>query len=286
MVPGSSLLSMAISAIIAFGLPIALFFIFKLRFKTRILPLLLGIAGFVIFAMLLEQGLHLIVLRPDANGKIALMTTNPALYVVYGCLAAGVFEETARFLMFHILKRLDNRKAVPTGAEVEIAVPAENGKERGVGDALSYGIGHGGIEAVLVLGVTMIGNLVYSAIINSGANLPGGAQSTAAIVQALTTTPPHMFLVGGLERVFAIAIQISLSVVVWYAVNGKRRVWLYPLAILLHAVVDIPAAMTQCGVLKSILVVETLVGVSALLMVFVAVSVHKRFRAGAADETV
>lgn len=200
-----SIVCMAISAIISIGVPIGLFLFWRKRFDMKVVPMLVGLAAFVIFAMLLEQMLHMVVLKPDAAGNIALKS-NPFLYMLYGCFAAGIFEESARFISFKLLKK----------------------KYHGIGTGLSYGIGHGGIEAGLLLGIAMINNIVLAFMINSGTieAVQSGLQGAAATrlgtqITALTTTQPYMFLVGGAERIFAIAIQISLSVLVWYAVNKK-----------------------------------------------------------------
>ncbi len=79
--------------------------------------------------------------------------------------------------------------------------------------------------------------------------------SAAAQIQALAATPSYMFLITALTHVGA-RIQISLSVLVFYAVYENRRVWLYPLAILLHAAVDAPAALKQAGVFKNVFALE------------------------------
>jgi uncharacterized membrane protein YhfC len=88
-----------------------------------------------------------------------------------------------------------------------------------------------------------------------------------------------MFLVSGIERLFAIAIQLSLSVVVFYSVFAAKKVWLYPLAILIHAVIDIPAAAMQAGLLQGIILVEVLVGVCAVGVAVFAKFLHDKMKA-------
>jgi len=234
---------MGISAVIAIGVPVLLFFIFRKRFGLRVVPVLVGVAAFIVFALILEQLLHLIVLRPDAGGKIALMSSNPLLYVLYGIFAAGVFEETARLVSLSLLKK----------------------KYTGIGTGLSYGIGHGGIESVLLLGVTMISNLAVSIMVNTGA---AGAlpEQIRTQIPLLAGTSPFMFLVGGFERLSAIAIQISLSLLVWYAVSRKGKLWLFPLAIILHAAADLPAGLAQVGFMKNVILVEIWVAAYAVIL--------------------
>ncbi|MBR2753284.1 MAG: YhfC family intramembrane metalloprotease, partial [Lachnospiraceae bacterium] len=49
--------------------------------------------------------------------------------------------------------------------------------------------------------------------------------------------------VGIVERIFAMLFHIGSSILVFYACRDKGKFWLYPLAILLHAVFDFFAAL-------------------------------------------
>jgi len=53
-VPVLSIVCMAVSAILSIGVPIFLFFVFRKKFNAKVIPMLFGIAGFVIFALVLE----------------------------------------------------------------------------------------------------------------------------------------------------------------------------------------------------------------------------------------
>jgi Predicted membrane protein len=107
---------------------------------------ILGIGIFIVFALILEQIMHYIVLSPSADGTIELLSAAPWLYVLYGIFAAGIFEETGRLLAFLITKR----------------------HYKDIDSAVSYGIGHGGIEAVAVVGLGMLNGIVLAVLINSG----------------------------------------------------------------------------------------------------------------------
>src|SRR5690554_8088529 len=61
----------------------------------------------------------------------------------------------------------------------------------------------------------------------------------ALIKTQLIETSPFLFLAGGLERFFAIIIQIALSLIVLYAVV-KRKFLFVIYAILLHTLVNGP----------------------------------------------
>lgn len=254
MIPTLSIVFMGVSALVSIGLPVGIYIALRKRFGLKVVPMLVGAAAFVLFALVLEQMLHMLVLRPDENGAIALKNT-PALYVLYGIFAAGIFEETARYLSFLLLKK----------------------KYNGIGTGLSYGIGHGGVEAVLLAGLSMISSMVICIMLNSGSAGTLEGLLPAAQLETLRETSPYIFLVSGLERTFAVAIQISLSLLVWFSVDKKK--WLlFPAAIALHAAIDIPAALMQAGVLKSIALTESMVGVAAVVSVLIAVYVCKSLK--------
>ncbi|MDR1222272.1 MAG: YhfC family intramembrane metalloprotease [Tannerella sp.] len=247
---------MVTSAIISIGLPIGLFFVFHKGYGLKIIPLFMGVAGFIIFALILERSIHLIVFS-----KFALRE-KPIVYILYGIFMAGIFEETSRFICFKILKK----------------------KYNGIMTALAHGIGHGGIESIII-GLSMVNAVIFSVMLNTGnietitANLQGEAlEQVNAQVAALLTAPSYSFSISGIERIFAIAIQISLSVIVYYSVYGNNTLWLYPFAIIVHAIVDIPAAALQTGIVKDVNTVELLVCISAIILMIIAKKIHGKLK--------
>ena len=215
--PGAAMACMTASLLIAFGPPLGLGLFFRRR-GGRWRAFLLGAAVFLVFALVLEQRAHQLILGGPAGGVI---TGDLGLYALYGGLMAGLFEETGRFAAFQLLRR--------------------SGKGGTPQDALIYGAGHGGMEAVLLVGLTNVSNLLLSFWLNTGTLEQhmgqlddAAAQALAAAVAAQTNT----YLWGGLERIVAVAIHISLSVLVWRAVERRASLWLFPAAIALHAGVD------------------------------------------------
>ncbi|HEX3026574.1 MAG TPA: YhfC family glutamic-type intramembrane protease, partial [Clostridia bacterium] len=189
-------------------------------------PILVGAAAFFVFALFLEQLLHSLVLH-----QVPAITSDPLLYAAYGGIAAGVFEETGRLVGFRFLLNKNSQW------------------EQGV----AYGLGHGGLELVCIgglLAITEGQSFYYSIQINDGSfsqvianakDVPLQQSNLRMIQQQLTSAPSWEFLMGGLERVFALVIQIALSLVVLYAVSKGKYIF-YALAVLLHATVDFTAA--------------------------------------------
>ena len=146
-----------------------------------------------------------------------------------------------------------------------------------------YGAGHGGFEVFVILTVGMINNLVYSLLLNTGnaemltSGLSGA--SLAAVQTAfaqLSGTSPALFLVSIIERLAALAAQLALSVLVWFAAKkGGRALMLWPLAFALHLVLDAGAAILNHYV-GNVMLVELCVWLFAALCVFIALRVWKR----------
>jgi uncharacterized membrane protein YhfC len=80
---------------------------------------------------------------------------------------------------------------------------------------------------------------------------------------------------GGIERIFAIALQISLSVLVWFAVKKKGKGYLFPLAIFIHFFVDaVTAFSSQKGVPSYI--IEIIIGALTVIVVLTAKKIWVR----------
>ena len=244
-VPTLSLVCMALAALFAFAIPVVLLIYCK-RKGADVLPFFVGCAVFVIFALILESLMHQLVLKVLPVGKTIL--GNTLRYALYGGLAAGIFEETGRFLAFKTVlkKKLGNDR-----------------------NALMYGAGHGGIEAILIVGLTYIGNIVISMLINAGqadlltATATGeAAEQLKAVFDSLIATAPWTYLLAIVERAVAITTHICLSVLVFFAAKKPGKGWLFPLAILLHAALDgltvILAARLPAAAVEGCLVVMTL----------------------------
>ncbi len=249
---------MAVNALLGIAIPIFLCWWAVKKHQANLSTILIGAGVFVVFALVLESIVHQIVLK-GPNG--AVIQGKTLYYALYGGLMAGLFEETGRFAAFRtVLKKYQ-------GNDV---------------NALMYGAGHGGLESIVLVGIAMIANLVLALMINSGTvtamlqSLPAeSAESVNQALAALTDSAPMTFLAGAVERVFAIALQISLSVLVWFAAKDQSRILLFPLAIGLHAAVDCIMYIVSQNV-GSIWITEAVIGVMAVIVAVIAKAVWKK----------
>ena len=150
------------------------------------------------------------------------LTGNIWFFAIYGGLAAGLFEETGRLLSMKIFMKKSLSK--------------EN--------SIMYGIGHGGVESVILIGLTYVSNIVTAIMINAGmldATLASLEESlrvqTIEQLSALWLTPSWQFYIAGLERVLALGLQICLSFIVYKGVK-ENKVYFYLLAVIIHFLVD------------------------------------------------
>ena len=232
---------MALCALVGIVAPIALAWWLVKKHQARLSTILVGAGVFFVFALLLEPILHQVVLKGPHGAAI---TGNVWYYALYGGLAAGVFEETGRFLGMKFFLKKEPASALP---------------------AVAYGAGHGGMEMLMIFGITMISNLAISLMINAGqadtilATAPAEAKAQVeAQFAQLQDLHAGQLLLGFWERISALILQLGLSVIVWTAVRkGGKWGWLFPAAILLHALVDGCAVVLSKSV--SVTVVELII---------------------------
>ena len=218
---------MVLDIVLGFAVPVCLAWWMIKKYKVRLSTILIGAATFIVFALVLEALVHKIVLGGSLGATIQGKTL---YYALYGGLMAGLFEETGRFLSMKFLMKKEPTTVLP---------------------GLAYGAGHGGVEMLIVFGVSMISNLVMSVMINAGqletivSQTPAEAQEQVRAAAAqLAELRAGGLLLGLWERISALILHFSLSVLVWAAVRkGGKWLWLFPAAILLHAGVDAQAVI-------------------------------------------
>ena len=148
-----------------------------------------------------------------------------------------MFEETGRLVAFKTV--LKNRKNRETG--------------------ISHGIGHGGFEVMFVLGIAYIQYISYASMINAGtfgdmiaqvaAQAPEQTAQGYAIAAQLAAFSAGDLAINVVERIFSVMFHTGASILVFYACRDKKKFWLYPLAILLHTVMDSVAGLQMAGVI-------------------------------------
>lgn len=246
-VSGVAIAGIIFSLVISMGLPIVLAILARNKLHAKMSALGIGALTFFLFALTLEQMLHMVML--GAAGDV--LNGNLWLYALYGGLAAALFEETGRFvaMKFWMKKTLSKE------------------------NSLMYGVGHGGIEAVLIVGMTYISNLITVFMINSGqmesqlAAIEEGPGKELAIqsISVLWTMPGYQFFLAGVERISAVVLQICLSYLVYRAVKYGEKKFLFA-ALGIHFLVDAVTVLLSNTVPLVVLEIVLLAAVAALVL--------------------
>ena len=254
-------IAMVVQIAIGFLLPLGLLFFWCKGKKLSFRPALVGMVTFVAMVYGFENAAHQLILTSIKPLQNAVMT-NAIYFAIYGGLMSGIFEECGRYFSInHFLKDYNT-----------------------IEDGVSFGIGHGGIEMLIIVGFSILSNLLtYNTILAKGIEGAYGTaitpEQTTVLVDTLNkfaTIAPGMIVASIVERIFAIILHISLSVIIFIAVKNHKK-WLLPVSILLHALVNFPAGLYQANMIKNVFIVETLVGVVALGCAAFAIYVYKTF---------
>lgn len=179
-------------------------------------------------------------------------------------LLAGIFEETARWILYTFI--LKKAKTWQEGVLV--------------------GAGHGGVEAV-ILGGLGLASVVSMIVMRNATDLSAfgiSADQMALAKQQVAefwSAPVYMAFLGLIERVFAICLHLSLSVMVLYSVAYRKPLWFW-FALLWHALVDALAVylMPTVGALG----IEAVVGILAIISLIILFRMKPMFALPAANE--
>jgi uncharacterized membrane protein YhfC len=219
-----SILFLFVSAAAATILPIGATIYLGRRYNTSWKAALIGALIFILFQPILR--FPLLKLLQGTNWFTYNSVVNPWVIAIVLGFSAAIFENVGRFIAFKFL--LKDRLQWKNG--------------------IAYGLGHGGIEAILFAGVHLI-NAIIAGIYNP----------------SLINQAPALYLVGGLERVFAMIFHIAASLIILYGVRNKKYRYLF-YAILAHGILD-----SSIGFIKNIAALEAWIGAFAVFLLVVII---------------
>jgi uncharacterized membrane protein YhfC len=200
-------------------LPLLIFTYYSRKQKLSFKPLLIGIIVWLFTTQILEKAINFLILIITPIPHI------PIFFSLYAAGMTGILEETGRFIAF--------QKLLPQNRQWK--------------DGISYGIGHGGIESIVIGGISGVQLIIFAWMINMGnitilkKNLP-----PTLFIHTVNTlySSPILFLLASIEQVFAFIIQMGLSLLVLLAVR-QRKINILLYAIILHIVYALPSVFYQ-----------------------------------------
>lgn len=220
--------------LICFVLPIGGTVMLAHRKKGVGKAFLFGMLAFIVSQLLLRLPLLQYVLPQYA--WFAVLQLNPWRYGVFLGLTAGLFEETARWLA------------------VRLFLKEKTDMEHG----LSFGLGHGGVEAMLFAGIQFV-SMLFLLITGRGGLLPVSAGTV---------------FISGLERLSAITFHAGASLLVMHGVRRKKAGYLAA-AILLHTLLDAAVVILPVIFGAGIAILELYIALAAVCTLLLGILCYK-----------
>ena len=184
--------------LVCFGIPTVGFLVLRKKEPHMGKVFVAGCLTFFISQICIRLPILQIVLPQYA--WFTVMGSIPLLAALFYGGTAGIAEEVGRWIAIKFFLK----------------------KERSLEYGLTFGLGHGGIEAVLIIGIPMAAQMV---------------QVITSQVSPDVLSVPDLLL-GALERVYAITFHVGASLLVMYGFRVRKSVIYLVLAIALHTLLD------------------------------------------------
>ena len=258
MISSMTLLGCIVSLFISLLLPVIAISVYSYQNKggKMVSAWALGAVGFVVSQLLLRvpilstlQGMPWFTDFSENHGFLFAFTL---------AFTAGLFELAGRFVVAKLLssKNLNYKRS------------------------LAAGLGHGGIEAMILVGVSYLNNILYILMINNGTfdtvindALQSGTDVTAMlqVKDQLISTSPALFFLGGFERILAMTGHVAMSMLVCYGIHIGKPLKGALICLGIHTLMDLTAGINMLAG-KGISQTAAYVIIYAILMVMAALS--------------
>lgn len=221
-IPAPNIGAFVVGFLFTFLLPMGLVVVLLIKRKVTWLPLLMGAGTFFVSQ---------IVLRLPLLSILATMpwwqafSTHLVPFVLVVALSAGLFEESARLGGALLLKERTSYR-----------------------DIISFGLGHGLCEVIMIVGMTHINNLIFSMAITDP-NAFGGvmallpAETLETIAVQLAPANPLDVFAGILERVGAVLFHIFAAFLIYRGVIRHQKARYFTLAVIAHTAINFAVVM-------------------------------------------
>lgn len=224
MISVASILAALVTLFISLILPLIVYVVYGVKNKGKGVwsAWLLGAAGFFVFQMLIRLPiLNALSLIP---GYFSFVTEHYLWYSFLTAFTAALFETAGRYAVAKIMD-----------------------KSLTVQRSIAAGLGHGGIEAIFIVGMTYINNLVYMVMIQTGlfdslveqtAGMGLDVTQLEGIKATMISTSPIIFVLAGYERILTMILHLALTMLVCYYVSRKKDGIGIAICLLLHWATD------------------------------------------------
>lgn len=269
MISNLTLVTCLITLFVTLLLPVILISVFSFRNKKQKLlsAWILGAAGFFVTQMVIR--LPILTVLQGQPWFVSFSENNGFLYAFTLAFTAGLFELAGRFVVAKLMvKNLNYKRGLATG------------------------MGHGGIEAMILIGVTYLNNVLYILMINNGTfdavvndAVAAGVDVSALLLikDQLISASPALFLLAGFERILAMTGHVAMSLLVCYGV-ATGSPWKSALICLgIHTLMDLTAGISLLigkglSQTAAYVIIYAILTVMAVLSVFVIRNIRRRWQ--------
>lgn len=231
MIPAANIFACIVTLFVSLILPIGLLIVYAVKNKGKGIwsAWLLGAAGFFVPQIVIRT--PILTWLATKEGFVSFAQSHLLLYALLMAFTAGLFEMAGRLAAAKLMRKNLTCKR-----------------------ALAAGFGHGSIEAILIVGVTYIANLVLIAQIQTGgfdaliaqtAASGGDVSQLEATRATLAQTSWVLFLGAGLERLLTLVCQVVMSMLVCYGVHTGHTVKGILLCLGFHTLLDSIAGISM-----------------------------------------
>lgn len=238
------------------GMPLGLAFYLTRKFQQGWRLFWIGAATFI-FSQVLHIPFNALVSPVFSQfGFIALpVMVQSLISAVFLGLSAGIFEELSRYGMYRWIAK----------------------DARSWGRGLLAGAGHGGAEAIILGALALYAYIQYASLryADLAAILPNGQLDAArAQINAYWSVPWYLSMLGAVERLFTIPIELACSLLVLQTFT-RKQFWWVGLAILYHALVD-GVSVIAVAIKIPALGIEGIIGIFAIASLAIIYALRSR----------
>jgi uncharacterized membrane protein YhfC len=230
MISSMTLITCFVTLFVTLLLPIIAISVLSFRNKGEkmVSAWALGAAGFVVTQLIIR--LPILTALQNQPWFMGLSEDHGFLFAFTLAFTAGLLELVGRFVVAKLMQKNLSYKR-----------------------SLAAGLGHGGIEAMILVGMTYLNNILYIFMINNGtfdAVVNEAAQTgvdVSALMQLkdqLISTSPALFLLGGFERVLAMIAHVAMSMIVCYGIHTRKPLQGAFVCLGIHTMIDLTAGIS------------------------------------------
>ena len=216
-------ISLVINVIICIGIPLGVFIYILVKKRNYLKSYVIGALVFFITQICLRLPLINNVMVKFDSFNI-FKSFYPVAYIIFLGITAGVFEECGRYMGFKLTLK----------------------KHRRFGDGVAFALGHGGIEALLIAGISSLYNLIILLNLNLGN-----------------------------DNGTILGMDANEAMIALYGIKFSKKHYLL-IAIALHAIVDVVVAFIG-SIMGSLFWVEVWCLICAIIFIIITIKIKEIF---------